>query len=302
MGFMLPVTPEPSSLQSKIEEFLAYCAARNLSPHTVKGYRHDLQDLAAHAGAQALNRKLLRSFLVSLHLKGLAASSIQRHLAAVKSFSKWLDSADDRFIRSIPGPRRADKLPDVPSEADMQQLLDGGIPSPHPERDRLILELLYGSGLRVSELVGINLADFQDRRVLLVRGKGKKERLVVFGEYAQRALDAWLPIRESFVKEYNLATDALLFSLSNNQSIERLDVRSVGRILKAIATAKGLPAYNPHALRHACGTHMHDHGAPLQMVATFLGHSRLSTAQIYTRVSTGRMLDVYRGAHPDAAN
>jgi len=193
-----------------------------------------------------------------------------------------------------------DQLPDVPSERDMKRLMEGEIPGPCPERNRAILELLYGAGLRASEVVAINLADFQESRVLLVHGKGSKERFAVFGECARRAVEAWLPVRKKMLRKFKLKTDALFFSVGPHHSAERLDVRSVGRIVKRVAVANGLPPFNPHALRHACATHMHNHNAPLQAVAIQLGHENFSTAQVYTRVSTGRMLDVYRKAHPHA--
>jgi integrase/recombinase XerC len=113
-------------------------------------------------------------------------------------------------------------------------------------------------------------------------------------------LEAWLPIRSALLEKSGMQTDALFFSVGPRESAERLDVRTVHRVVSGIAEAKGLPAYHPHQLRHACATHMHDHGAPLQAVAILLGHKKLSTTQIYTRVSTGRMLDVYRKAHPHA--
>ena len=125
---------------------------------------------------------------------------------------------------------------------------------------------------------------------------------MIFGEYAQAAIKEWLLIRSELLAKFKLETPALLFSVGSNRSAERLDVRSVGRIVKAVAEMKGLdPAkWHPHLLRHACGTHMHDHNAPLQGIATFLGHARLSTAQIYTRVSVGRMMQTYNKAHPHA--
>jgi len=170
------------------------------------------------------------------------------------------------------------------------------------ERDRLILELLYGCGLRVSELVGINLDDFRDQDVLLVRGKGKKERFVIVGEYARDALKAWLQVRQNLLQKSRLNTPALLFSVGPRRSAERLDPRSVRRIIRAVAEARGLDPekWRPHLLRHAAATHMMDHGAPLQSVSTLLGHAKLSTTQIYTRVSTGRMRRSYDAAHPHA--
>jgi site-specific recombinase XerD len=189
------------------------------------------------------------------------------------------------------------ELPDIPSEADMKRLLDGPIPTACPERDRVILELLYGSGLRAAEMAGVNVEDFKDSRTLLVRGKGRKERLVPVGKFARTALDEWLPLRKKLLGKRK--TDALVFSVGPKKS-GRLDVRSIHRTVRQVAAAKGLPAYHPHQLRHACATHMHDHGAPIQVISTMLGHARLSTSQLYTRVSAGRMLETYRRAHPDA--
>lgn len=307
----MPVTPEPGWLKPRVEEFLSYCAARNLSPHSIRGYRADLADLIALSGGDEMtttmiSRKLIRRFVVQLHARGMKQRSVRRKLASVKSFCRWLEGEgllETGLIESIAGPPRLrEDLPDVPSEDDMKKLLDGDIRSACPERDQLIMELLYGSGLRAAELVGIDLDDFRDEDVLVVRGKGRKERLVIVGEFAQAAIKAWLPIRSVLLTKFKLDTPALLFSVGPNRSAERLEVRSVGRIVKDMAEAKGLdPAkWHPHLLRHACGTHMHDHNAPLQGIATFLGHARLSTAQIYTRVSVGRMMHTYNRAHPHA--
>lgn len=304
----MPVTRGDALLQPRVEEFLTFCGARNLSSNTVRAYRADLAEFIALAGGSEtkvgdINRKLVRGFVARLHDSGIARSSIHRKLAAVKSLCKWLENEgliEPGLIQSVGSPRRRDSLPDVPSEADIKRLLEGEIPGPCPERDRVILELLYGCGLRVAELCGLNLDDFRDEDVILVRGKGKKERLVILGEYAQAAIQAWLPARAKWLKKLKLQTNALLFSVGPHRSIERLDVRTIRRVLNQVTEAKGLPQYHPHLLRHACGTHMHDHGAPLQAVATFLGHARLSTAQIYTRVSVGRMMETYRKAHPHA--
>jgi len=306
----MPVTPEPVLLKPRVEEFLTYCGARNLSSNSIRAYRADLVEFVALSGgsdimASQINHKLIRSFVARLHECDIKPATVQRKLAAVKSFCKWLEAEgllEASLIESIHGPRRRDKLPDVPNEGEVKQLLDGQILTASPNRDRVILELLYGSGLRPAELVGINLNDFRDEDVLVIRGKGRKERFVIVGEYAQAAIKAWLPIRARLLEKFKLETSALLFGVGPNRSAERLDVRSVGRILKVVAEAKGLnPAkWHPHLLRHACGTHMHDHEAPLQAVATFLGHARLSTAQIYTRVSVGRMMQTYNKAHPHA--
>jgi len=306
----MPVTQEPVLLKPRAEEFLTYCGARNLSPNTVRAYRADLAEFVSLSGgsettAAQINRKLIRMLMVRLHEGGAKRSSIQRKLAAVKSFCKWLQAEgliEPNLIESISGPRLRYELPDVPNETEIKILLDGKIPTDSPERDRVVLELPYGCGLRAAELVGINVDDFRDEDVMIVRGKGRKERFVIIGEYAQAAIQAWLPIRTKLLEKFKLETSALLFSVGPRRSIERLNVRSIGRIVKAVAEARGLdPAkWHPHLLRHACGTHMHDHNAPLQAVATFLGHAKLSTAQIYTRVSIGRMMQTYKAAHPHA--
>src|SRR5216684_2378791 len=163
----MPVTQEPE-LQTKIQGFLTHCRARNLSPHSIHAYHVDLQDFAGYMGQAdvcQINRKKIRNFLVLLHEIGSSPKTTHRRLSAVKSFCIWLHREgllDASLIWSIRGPRLRNTLPDVPSVTDMKRLLDGKIPGPCPTRDRVMLELLYGAGLRASELTGINLQDFRD--------------------------------------------------------------------------------------------------------------------------------------------
>jgi integrase/recombinase XerC len=249
-----------------------------------------------------ITRKRIRLYVFSLDAS-LKRTTVKRKIASVRSFCNWLVSEsylDVSPCEGIVGPRQHHVLPDVPSETDMAKLLNGRIKSACPERDRVILELLYSCGLRAAEVAGVNVDDFRNEDTLLVRGKGKKERMVPVGRKAQLAIAEWLPLRQKLLAEMELQTPALLFSVGPRESLERLDVRSIRRILQAIAVSKNLPLYHPHQLRHACATHMHDHGAPIQAVAAMLGHARLSTAQIYTRVSPVRMMDVYRRSHPHA--
>jgi len=255
------------------------------------------------ANASQIDRFRIRAFLVHLREAGLGRASIYRKLEAIKTFYRWLDDEGlphDARILTLTSPRGRDQIPDVPSEQGMMRLCDSTIVTAFPERDRVIPELLYGSGIRVSELAAVNLCDFKFKDALLIRGKGRKERIVPVTECAQRAIGAWLPVREMFLLRCDLKTPALLLSLGPNHSGERLDVRSIHRLLKGMAKAKGLPEYHPHQLRHACGTHLHDNGVELLAISRLLGHSRLATTQIYARVSTGRMLKVYRKAHPHA--
>jgi integrase/recombinase XerC len=179
-------------------------------------------------------------------------------------------------------------------------MLDSRLPetASFPERDLLMLELLYGCGIRNSELIGVNLDDIRmANEAILIRGKGKKERYVPFGDSARAALNAYLPSRHKFLTASRKSTPALLI----NQRGGRLTTRSVGRIVKNIAIAKGLsPDVHPHTLRHAFGTHMLEEGADLRAIQEMLGHERLSTTQRYTQLSMKHVLAVYDQTHPRA--
>jgi len=296
----------PIPVLKALQMFLAFCSARNDSPNTLRAYNRDLLSFINCIGhgtpVTEITRKRIRQYLFSLDAN-LKRTTVKRKIASVKSFCNWLvceSYLDTNPTEGMAGPRAHHVLPDVPSEADMTKLIDGELSSACPERDRVILELLYSCGLRASEVAGVDVDDFKAENILLVRGKGRKERLVPVGKKAQLAIAEWLPVRKKLLAEQELDTPALLFSTGPRESVERLDVRSIRRVLRQVCALKKLPPYHPHQLRHACATHMHDHGAPIQVVAAMLGHARLSTAQIYTRVSPVRMLDVYRKAHPHA--
>ncbi len=201
----------------------------------------------------------------------------------------------------VSAPKLPRRLPRVPTMEEMNSVLDADMPkeATFAERDRLILELLYGCGIRNSELTGINLEDVDRKQArMLVRGKGKKQRLVPFGEAAQEAMRDYLP-RRAEVLERNRRVQEV--ALMINQRGTRLTSRSVGRIVKAIAIARGLPAeVHPHTLRHAFGTHMLEEGADLRAIQEMLGHERLSTTQRYTQLTTRQMMKVYDDTHPRA--
>ncbi|MFZ0824036.1 MAG: tyrosine-type recombinase/integrase [Terriglobales bacterium] len=309
----MPAIPGPASL-NLVEGFLTHCSARNFSAHTLRAYRADLTRFVAFAGEDtAVDRKLVRRFLVQLYNAGLKPTSVRRQLAAVKSFCRWLEAEgllEAGLIDYIASRYRRDELPDVPNVGEVTHLIEGEIlqhgpancAAQKPERDRLALELLYGCGLRASELVGINCEDFHGEDVLLIRGKGKKERQVIVGECARAALKAWLPVRQNLLQRIHLKTPALFFGMGRGKVTERLDVRSVRRIVGSAAKARGLDPekWHPHLLRHAYATHLCDNGASLQSVSVLLGHAKISTTQIYTRVSTGRLKRSYDAAHPHA--
>jgi integrase/recombinase XerC len=289
-----------------VADFLRYLRERNASPHTIKAYSDDLENFAAYAGSRGskdIDHIAIRGFLSQLYGKGLSKTSVARALAAVRSLYRWL--AQEGVVEQNPAklvatPKLPKKLPRVPTIEEMNAVLDGPMPesAAFPERDRLMLELLYGCGIRNSELMGINLDDIRlSAEAVLIRGKGKKERYVPFGESAKNALAAYLPARQATLAETRKNTPALLI----NQRGGRLTTRSVGRIIKKIAVAKGLsPDVHPHTLRHAFGAHMLEEGADLRAIQELLGHERLATTQRYTQLSMKHVLEVYDRTHPRA--
>ena len=291
-----------------IQKFLDYLRAeKNASAHTLRAYRKELQRLGEYLGPQIrwkdVDHVFIRGFLGQLHSQGLSKVSVARALAAVRSLYKWL--AREGVVQQNPAklvatPKLPKKLPRVPTMEEMNGLLNSEMPetASFPERDRAIFELLYGCGLRNSELVGIELADIDDANgVILVRGKGKKERYVPLEGAAADALKAYRPERQKVLNITGRNTRRLLI----NRRGGPLTTRSVGRIVKQIAIARGLPPdIHPHTLRHAFGTHMLTEGADLRAIQELLGHERLSTTQRYTQLSMSHVMEVYDKTHPRA--
>src|SRR5579863_7042248 len=285
-------------VEKAIDKFLQSLRQRNASVHTLKAYTGDLDNFAAYVGARdwrSIDHLTIRGFLSLLYEKQLGKTSVARALAAVRSLYRWL--AQEGVVEQNPAalvstPKLPKKLPRVPTIEEMNTVLDGPMPevAAFPERDRLMFELLYGCGIRNSELIGINLDDIRlSAEVILIRGKGKKERYVPFGDSVKSAVAAYLPARQAALAETrkNKTTTALLI----NQRGGRLTTRSVGRIIKKIAVAKGLsPDVHPHTLRHAFGTHMLEEGADLRAIQELLGHERLATTQRYTQLSMKHVL------------
>ncbi len=295
-----------TTVEKAVADFLRHLRERNSSPHTIKAYTGDLANFAAYAGSRKrkdIDHIPMRGFLSQLYEKGLSKTSGARSLAALRSLYRWL--AQEGVVQQNPAklvatPKLPKKLPRVPTIEEMNSVLDGAMPevAAFPERDRLLLELLYGCGIRNSELTGINLDDIRlSAEAILIRGKGKKERYVPFGGAATQALAAYLPVRRALLAEARKNTPALLI----NQRGGRLTTRSVGRIVKRIAVAKGLsPDVHPHTLRHAFGTHLLEEGADLRAIQELLGHERLATTQRYTQLSMKHVLQVYDHTHPRA--
>lgn len=289
-----------------VRSFLLSRRERNASAHTVKAYRYDLGLFAAYAGSRdwkRIDHFVIRGFLSQLYEKGLSKASVARALAGVRSFYRWL--AQEGVVEQNPAklvatPKLPKKLPRVPTIEEMNAVIDGQMPevAAFPERDRLLFELLYGCGIRNSELTGINLDHIRmSAEAILIRGKGKKERYVPFGESVKAALQTYLPERQEIIGSTGKHSVALLI----NRRGGRLTTRSVGRIVKKIAVAKGLsPDVHPHTLRHAFGTHMLEEGADLRAIQELLGHERLATTQRYTQLSMKHVLQVYDQTHPRA--
>lgn len=298
---------ERTTVEKSVADFLRHLRERNASPHTVKAYSGDLAYFAAYAGSRgwkSLDHIAIRGFLSQLYEKRLGKTSVARSLAAVRSLYRWLARegvVEHNPAKLVATPKLAKKLPRVPTIEEMNSVLDGQMPevAAFPERDRLMLELLYGCGVRNSELTGINLDDIRlSAEAILIRGKGKKERYVPFGDSAKSALAAYLPARQQMLAGAGRNGGAALLI---NQRGGRLTTRSVGRIIKKIAVAKGLsPDVHPHTLRHAFGTHMLEEGADLRAIQELLGHERLATTQRYTQLSMKHVLQVYDQTHPRA--
>lgn len=295
-----------TAVERAVDEFLRVLRERNASVHTIKAYAGDLYNFAGYAGSRdwrKMDHVTIRGFLSHLYESGLSKTSVARSLAALRSLYRWL--AQEGVVEQNPAalvatPKLPKKLPRVPTIEEMNTVLDGGMPevASFPERDRLMFELLYGCGIRNSELTGIDLEDIRlSAEAILIRGKGKKERHVLFGDAVKAALAAYLPVRQKLLAECNRHTPALLV----NQRGGRLTTRSVGRIIKKIAVAKGLsPDVHPHTLRHAFGTHLLEEGADLRAIQEMLGHERLSTTQRYTQLSMKHVVEVYDRTHPRA--
>jgi integrase/recombinase XerC len=297
---------KPTVVSKSVHPFLRSLHERNVSRHTIKAYTQDLTTFATYVGSRgwkSIDHITIRGFLSRLYESGLSKTSVARALAAVRSLYRWL--AQEGVVEQNPAalvstPKLAKKLPRVPTMEEMSAVLDGKLPeiASFAERDRLMLELLYGCGIRNSELIAVNIEDVRlSSEAILVRGKGKKQRYVPFGESVKEALRAYLPVRQQLLAEKRRNTPALLINLRGG----RLTTRSVGRIVKKIAVAKGLsPDVHPHTLRHAFGTHLLEEGADLRAIQEMLGHERLSTTQRYTQLSMKHVLHVYDQTHPRA--
>ncbi|MDN5724571.1 MAG: tyrosine recombinase XerC [Propionibacteriales bacterium] len=287
---------------------------RNLSAHSVRAYLGDLRHLGLHLARRrvtqwgAVDLRALRGWLANQQTRGQQRSSVQRRAAAVRVFFRWLHETGRVPVnpaQTLRSPKTPKRLPATVEQVEADRMLTGAAEaaaaddSPIGRRDAAMLEVLYATGIRVSELCGLDLADVDHGRgTLRVLGKGDKERTVPMGGPAIRALAAWLSVRAALVgaRAGQPAQNAVFLGERGG----RIDPRVVRRIVHRALVAAGAPDLGPHGLRHAMATHLLEGGADLRSVQELLGHSSLATTQLYTHVTQDRLRTAFRQAHPRA--
>ena len=275
---------------------------KGLSKNTTSSYQRDLNKLSKFLqasdinGFNGLSEEICSAWIADLFQHNVSARSIQRHISSAKGFFNYLKKiglVTDSPFNLISSPKSPSHLPSVLSPEEVSQLLNFKPKNAQEKRDLAIIELIYSSGLRVSEAVNVNLNDFEDNKNFLrVLGKGSKTRLVPVGRYAQNAINDWVVEREKLSTNDN----ALFVNLRGN----RISTRSVQERIKNIAIMQGLPPVNPHMLRHSFATHLLESSGDLRSIQELLGHSSLSTTQIYTRLDYQHLIKVYEKSHPRA--
>jgi integrase/recombinase XerC len=301
-----------------LNTFLRFLALnRNVSAHTVRAYQSDVSQFLNHVADEravarrdldlaSLDRRAIRSFLANVHGRGLSRASAARKLAAVRTFLRYLRR--EALIEGDPGalvatPKRDVRMPAHLTEGELAGLLEA--PSAEQllgRRDRAILELFYASGLRLSELVGLDVEDVNlSARMVRVLGKGGKPRLVPFNTTTAKAIRGYLRDREQLIRRGSQKRKDVKDPLFLNYRGARLTTRSIDRLVVRHVAASGTRfGISPHALRHSFATHLLQRGADLRTIQELLGHSRLSTTQRYTHVNAAQLLDVYQKSHPRA--
>lgn len=298
--------------QVLIERFVVHLRdERNLSPHSVRAYRGDLESLADHAARTQhsdpteLTLAILRSWLARLQSQGAARSSLARRATSARMFTAWAQRRGyiEKDVAELLGSPKAHRtLPGVLNQSEMIEVLDSLNTAANETdngmaiRDRAILETLYATGIRVSELAGLDIDSIdRSRNVIRVFGKGGKERMVPIGKPALIAIDAWQSRRAEFVtKDSGVA-------IFLGERGKRIDTRTVRTIVhRALAAVPNAPDLGPHGLRHTAATHLLEGGADIRVVQEILGHVSLTTTQIYTHVSVDRLKEAFKQAHPRA--
>ena len=275
---------------------------KGLSKNTTKAYQRDLSKFSKFLNSININNLenvtegICSTWIADLFQDNVSARSIQRHISSAKGFFSYLKKSgliQNSPFELINSPRSPSYLPNILSPEEVTQLLNFKPKNPQDKRDFAIIELIYSSGLRVSEAVNSNLSDFEDNNNFLrVLGKGSKTRLVPVGRFAQNAIKEWLKERNKILT----SDDALFINLRGG----RISTRSIQERIKNIALMQGLPPVNPHMLRHSFATHLLESSGDLRSIQELLGHSSLSTTQIYTRLDYQHLIKVYENTHPRA--
>ena len=295
--------PKKFFIDNFIDDYLSFLKdVKNLSENSLKSYRRDIlkfRNFLESNNIVKLNNvseEICSSWIGSLYSMNIGARSIQRHLSSVKGFFKYLQKnhlINQSPFELISGPKTEKKLPESLTPEQINRLLDFKPSSLIEIRDLAIIELMYSSGLRVSETVNVDIQDFEENRDFLrVIGKGSKTRLVPLGRFAISAINNWLEERKKITSD-----DGALFI---NKAGGRLTTRSVQLRLKKLAVKQGLPPINPHMLRHSFATHMLESSGDLRSIQELLGHSSLSTTQIYTNLDYQHLVKIYDKSHPRA--
>ena len=307
-------------MTEQLQAFLEHLALNeNASAHTVRAYESDLSQFLAFLARHLARRRPdltvsdfahdnIRAFIADLHKRGNSRASAARRLAAVRTFGRYLrrEGAIEGDPAALVGAPRLEKhLPAHLGEAEMSRLLETpDVSTPLGRRDRAILELFYASGLRLSELVAVDVEDVSlSTRTVRVMGKGRKERLVPFNRTTETAIRAWLKDWEGLVSDAPRASTRRRGGspLFLNYQGRRLSTRSVDRLVrKYVSQCSTRFGISPHALRHSFATHLLERGADLRAIQELLGHARLSTTQRYTHVNAAQLIEAYKKAHPKA--
>ena len=275
---------------------------KGLSKNTTSSYQRDLNKLSKFLEISGINsfneltEEICSAWIADLFQHNVGARSIQRHISSAKGFFNYLKKSGlvtNSPFDLINSPKSPSYLPSILSPEEVSQLLNFKPKNVQEKRDIAIIELIYSSGLRVSEAVNANLDDFEDNKNFLrVLGKGSKTRLVPVGRYARKAIDEWIGERKKLSTKDN--------SLFVNLRGKRISARSVQEKIRNIAIMQGLPPVNPHMLRHSFATHLLESSGDLRSIQELLGHSSLSTTQIYTRLDYQHLIKVYEKSHPRA--
>lgn len=291
-------------LSTEITNFLDSLRRENASPHTIRNYESDLRQFEAHIApappTEDIDLADLRGWVAALFKDKQMAASIRRKVASLRAFFRYemrQGRTPSNPAKLLILPKLPKTLPKVPTAEQINNLVDAidnnDLDRPFPKRDRAIFEYLYGCGLRISELQGLNLEDIDtSEKWIRVRGKGRKERQVPYGRKAAEALEAWLPVRSAAPNERAVFV---------NYRGARISTRGIRRIVALYASLlAGDSSVHPHTLRHAYATHLLSDGADLRAIQELLGHAQLSTTQKYTQVALTDLLAVYDKAHPKA--